>query len=150
RVLIAGGQDRAAAHGQRHPFVRSLVHQRAASRGMTGLVSARLSFYPHQVEVVRRVLQDPVQRYLLADEVGLGKTIEAGAILRQFLLDQSAGEALVLTPPLLMDQWEEELRSRFYLVPGKRVRVRSCEDPADWPDCRFVLIDEAQHIAALA
>ncbi len=68
-------------HDRRLTFVQALISQRAVCRGMTGLISANIQLYPHQVEVVRRVLEDPIQRYLLADEVGLGKTIEAGVIL---------------------------------------------------------------------
>ena len=49
------------------------MQQRAISRGMTGLLSANIELYPHQVEVIRRVLEDPIQRYLLADEVGFRK-----------------------------------------------------------------------------
>src|SRR5947209_2275548 len=83
----------------------ALLRQRAASRGMSGLLSSRIELHSHQVEVIRRVLEDPVQRYLLADEVGLGKTIEAGAILRQYLIDDPSGQALVIVPPLLAQQW---------------------------------------------
>ena len=54
---------------------------------------------PHQVEVVRRVLQDPVQRYLLADEVGLGKTIEAGILIRQYVLDDPDRHQVVVLVP---------------------------------------------------
>ena len=42
----------------------------------------------HQYNIVKRVNMDPIQRYLLADEVGLGKTIEACAVIRQYVLDQ--------------------------------------------------------------
>ncbi|MCC3417798.1 MAG: hypothetical protein JGK28_07470 [Microcoleus sp. PH2017_07_MST_O_A] len=87
-ILAMKGQETPYFHDRRLAFVRCLIQQGAVSRGMTGLISANIDLYPHQVEVVRRVLEDPIQRYLLADEVGLGKTIEAGAILRQYLLDE--------------------------------------------------------------
>ena len=64
----------------RSAFVRSVVAQRGASIGMSALLSSAIELEAHQIEVVRRVLQDPIQRYLLADEVGLGKTIEAGIL----------------------------------------------------------------------
>jgi ATP-dependent helicase HepA len=80
-TLAMKGHETPYFHDKRLAFVKSLIKQRAVSRGMTGLISANINLYPHQVEVVRRVLEDPIQRYLLADEVGLGKTIEAGAIL---------------------------------------------------------------------
>ena len=78
-TLAMKGQETPYFHDRRFAFVKSLISQRAVSRGMTGLISANIKLFPHQVEVVRRVLEDPIQRYLLADEVGLGKTIEAGA-----------------------------------------------------------------------
>ena len=62
------------------------------------------------------MLSDPIPRYLLADEVGLGKTIEAGLLVRQHLLDSSRHRALVLVPPALERQWEEEMESKFRLV----------------------------------
>ena len=75
----------------RSGFMRTLISQRAACQGMSGLISSVIELEPHQMSVVRRVLQDPVQRYLLADEVGLGKTIEAGVIIRQYVLDDPIG-----------------------------------------------------------
>jgi ATP-dependent helicase HepA len=71
----------------RSGFVRAIIGQRAACQGMSALFSSVIELEPHQIEVVRRVLQDPVQRYLLADEVGLGKTIEAGILVRQYVHD---------------------------------------------------------------
>ncbi len=154
-TLVHKGHETPFFHDRRFRFVRSLVRQRAACRGMTGLVSSRIRLFPHQVEVARRVLEDPVQRYLLADEVGLGKTVEAGVILRQHLIDSRDGRVLVLVPPMLADQWSEELESKFQvsrfgegrvLVRGTdAVRKASGEGPF-----HLVVIDEAQHVAALA
>jgi ATP-dependent helicase HepA len=122
---------------------------------MTGLLSAGIELEPHQIEVARRVLQDPVQRYLLADEVGLGKTIEAGIIIRQFVLDDPTGhEVLVVVPPHLVDQWIAELSRRFALdstsdrgiqvVPYDRVDTALA---AGAP--RMLVIDEAHQLATL-
>ncbi len=122
---------------------------------MTGLISSRIELFPHQVEVVRRVLEDPIGRYLLADEVGLGKTVEAGAILRQFLLDDPAGHALALVPPLLIDQWAEELEQKFQIsrFGPDRVQILGVDEvgrASQRDRWGMVVIDEAQHIAALA
>lgn len=154
-TLIHRAQETPFFHDRRFRFVRSLTTQRAACRGMTGLLSSCLDLLPHQVEVVRRVLRDPVQRYLLSDEVGLGKTIEAGAILRQYLLDDRRGCALLLMPPLLLDQWAEELESKFRLSRLGQERVRLCghdrvEQSLTESSWGLVLIDEAQHLAAEA
>ena len=154
-TLVHKGHETPFFHDRRFRFVRSLVRQRAACRGMTDLVSSRIRLFPHQVEVARRVLEDPVQRYLLAVEVGLGKTVEAGVILRQHLIDSREGRVLVLVPPMLADQWSEELESKFQvsrfgegrvLVRGTdAIRKASGEGPF-----HLVVIDEAQHVAALA
>ncbi|MCC3583975.1 protein DpdF [Microcoleus sp. PH2017_30_WIL_O_A] len=132
-ILAMKGQETPYFHDRRLAFVRCLIQQGAVSRGMTGLISANIDLYPHQVEVVRRVLEDPIQRYLLADEVGLGKTIEAGAILRQYLLDEPQGRAVVIVPQYLREQWLQELENKFYLSDflsefADRVQVLAVED----------------------
>ncbi len=74
---------------------------------MSAILSSVIDLEGHQVEVVRRVLQDPVQRYLLADEVGLGKTIEAGLLIRQCVLDCGKdAEIVIVVPDALVDQWQ--------------------------------------------
>ncbi|WP_224240930.1 protein DpdE [Hyalangium gracile] len=140
-------------HDRRHAFFRSLTDQRAAARGMTGLLSASIALVPHQVEVVRRVLEDPVQRYLLADEVGLGKTIEAGVIVRQFLLDDPRGSVRLFVPPMLVPQWKAELLEKFEAFELGDVEVLGTdelEELRDAPIPGLVVLDEAHHIAALA
>jgi hypothetical protein len=69
--------------------------------------------YWHQVETVRKVLKQFRGRVLLADEVGLGKTIEAGMVLKEYLLRGMAENVLVLTPASLVGQWREELETKF-------------------------------------
>ena len=97
-------------------LVRSLIAQRAASMGISALASSAIELEGHQIDVVRRVLQDPVQRYLLADEVGLGKTIEAGILIRQCFLDGDDDVAVVvIAPDALVPQWRAELASKFFL-----------------------------------
>jgi ATP-dependent helicase HepA len=150
-VLVAKGHETPFFHDRRSAFVRCLIEQRAVSHGMPGLFSANINLYPHQVEVVRRVLADPIQRYLLADEVGLGKTIEAGAILRQYLLDEPDGQVLAIVPRSLLKQWQQELESKFHLTD--EVKLLTIEDLDDY-HCDtlhgFLILDEAQHIAAMA
>jgi superfamily II DNA or RNA helicase len=67
----------------------------------------------YQVETVRKVLKQHRGRVLLADEVGLGKTIEAGMILKEYLLRGIVKSVLVLTPASLVGQWQEELETKF-------------------------------------
>jgi superfamily II DNA or RNA helicase len=67
----------------------------------------------HQIETVRKVLKQFRGRVLLADEVGLGKTIEAGMVLKEYALRGMAERVLVLSPASLVGQWREELETKF-------------------------------------
>ena len=136
----------------RSAFSSSYAELAAVSRGLTGVASAAVDLHPHQVAVARRVLADPVQRYLLADEVGLGKTIEAGFIIRQRLIDAPRSVILVLVPSSLIWQWEEELETKFRLSEFRRggIGVDTYEDPRalrthQVPD--LLVIDEAHRVA---
>jgi superfamily II DNA or RNA helicase len=73
--------------------------------------------YVYQQETVRRVLRHFKGRALLADEVGLGKTIEACLILKEYWIRGLVHKALVLTPPSLVSQWKGELAEKFGLNP---------------------------------
>ena len=141
--------------GARTNFARVLIAQRGASAGMSGLISSLIELEEHQAEVVKRVLQDPVQRYLLADEVGLGKTIEAGVLIRQYTLDAPADHrVLVVAPPPLVMQWRRELRRRFLLghLLGESIRVVSLNagiqqllEDVRWAN--MLVLDEAHHLS---
>lgn len=136
----------------RQAFVRSQVEQRAASQGLSALLSAGIRLYPHQVEVIRRVLEDPIQRYLLADEVGLGKTIEAGVLLRQFLIDEPEGRILIVVPSHLQEQWIRELDGKLGLLDFETPYQLITPDEIlthDY-DKEYValVIDEAHHLAS--
>lgn len=71
--------------------------------------------FRHQIETVRKVLKQFRGRVLLADEVGLGKTIEAGMVLKEYALRGMAERVLVLAPASLVGQWREELETKFGL-----------------------------------
>lgn len=151
-VLLVRGHESPYFHNCRQPFVTSLVAQRAACCGLTGLLSSVVQFYEHQVEVARRVLTDPVQRYLLADEVGLGKTIEAGLVIRQFLLDEPTAYVLVLAPEPLRVQWVKELREKFLVDDFSRatIKVMGHDDWKRWGkrgSPGMLVVDEAHHLA---
>lgn len=137
-------------HSVRAELLASFVRQRAVALGMTGFLSAPIALERHQLEVVRRVLHDPVQRYLLADEVGLGKTIEAGVIIRQFVLDHlQTHRVLVIAPETLISQWKSELIDRCQLAEhfGHNVMVVALERLAQIPRTELVagmvVVDEA-------
>lgn len=71
--------------------------------------------YWYQLETVRKVLKQFRGRVLLADEVGLGKTVEAGMVLKEYLLRGMVERVLILTPASLVGQWCEEMESKFSL-----------------------------------
>ncbi|WP_370427221.1 RNA polymerase-associated protein RapA [Actinobacillus pleuropneumoniae] len=95
---------------------RALQHQQAQFqsplRGMRGI---RASLIPHQLHIAKEVGQRVAPRVLLADEVGLGKTIEAGMILQQQLFSGRVERVLVLVPESLQHQWLVEMLRRFNL-----------------------------------
>lgn len=95
---------------------RALKHQQAQFqselRGMRGI---RASLIPHQLHIAKEVGQRLAPRVLLADEVGLGKTIEAGMILQQQLFSGRVDRVLVLVPESLQHQWLVEMLRRFSL-----------------------------------
>lgn len=80
---------------------------------LVSLGESRVDIKPHQVSVVHRVISDYPHRFLLCDEVGLGKTIEAGMILKELRARGAAARTLVIAPPNLVRQWQFELKSKF-------------------------------------
>jgi ATP-dependent helicase HepA len=81
-------------------------------RGLTG---GRTSLLPHQLYIAHEVARRYAPRVLLADEVGLGKTIEAGLVIHQQLLTERAQRVLIVVPETLMHQWLVEMLRRFNL-----------------------------------
>ena len=148
-VLAAGGIETQYLYDRRRTALECLSHVRATSYGLTGLLSASVELLPHQVEVVRRVLNDPVQRYLLADEVGLGKTIEACAIIRQAIFDNPEERVIVLAPASLTAQWSRELTWRFFIQsPQHHLRVLPFNrlHTIDPSEVDTLVIDEAHNL----
>ena len=79
------------------------------------LVDAQVDLNPHQVEAALFAFRSPLSKgALLADEVGLGKTIEAGLVISQRWAERKR-RILVITPASLRKQWQEELQSKFFL-----------------------------------
>jgi len=82
---------------------------------VTGLLGPRVQLLPHQLYIAHEVANRIAPRVLLADEVGLGKTIEAGLIVHQQLQSGLASRVLVLMPDSLLHQWLVEMLRRFNL-----------------------------------
>jgi ATP-dependent helicase HepA len=88
------------------------THQRSSLYGFLG---PRIERLPHQLYIANEVANREFPRVLLADEVGLGKTIEAGLVLHRMLLDGRVTSALVVVPDQLVFQWFIEMRRKFNL-----------------------------------
>ncbi|WP_202301247.1 RNA polymerase-associated protein RapA [Dryocola clanedunensis] len=111
--LFAGQIDRMDRFALRY---RSRVYQSEQYRQpWSGLRGMRTSLIPHQLNIAHDVGRRHAPRVLLADEVGLGKTIEAGMILHQQLLAGSAERVLIVVPETLQHQWLVEMLRRFNL-----------------------------------
>lgn len=89
--------------------------QRLKQSDLIGLGGARTELLPHQLYIAHEASRRLAPRVLLADEVGLGKTIEACLILHAQLLTERAHRALIVVPPPLLHQWLVELLRRFNL-----------------------------------
>ncbi len=83
----------------------------------TGLGAATSAIvpWPHQSRVANAILQRFPDRAMLCDEVGLGKTIEAGLVIRQLILSRRVKRCLILAPKSVLKQWQEELYEKFAL-----------------------------------
>jgi hypothetical protein len=110
-------------HGRVHPpgpmdqyQLRLTAEQLRLSRGFDQLICLEdisVDHYEHQLETALRALRDMRGRALLADEVGLGKTIEAGIVMKELIERGLVRTVLVLTPASLTEQWREELSFKF-------------------------------------
>lgn len=132
RLDVAGADDRVTflapfdrpkqARGRSRPvsvrpqqaraWFRRLVAQSFTFRTLASAVGARLQILPYQLEPALAILNG-TRRVLVADEVGLGKTVQAGLIIAEFLRRSPQTRALVLVPSGLCDQWVAELADRF-------------------------------------
>ena len=83
---------------------------------LSTLGNSRVELKPHQVGVVHRVAESYPHRFILADEVWFGKTIEAGLLIRELLSRSVAKRILVLAPSGLIGQWQQELKTKFNLT----------------------------------
>ncbi len=127
--------------------LQTLLHrQRLEQSPLLGLSGARTQLLPHQLYIAREVGRRTNPRLLLADEVGLGKTIEAGLILHQQLLTGRASRILIIVPAPLLYQWLIELRRRFNLNFSifDQARCEASGDPGSNP-----FLEEQQILCSL-
>lgn len=127
--------------------------------GFDQLAGAKIYLLPHQVNTIMRCLQDDRCRYMLADEVGMGKTVEAISILKIYMKDRSRLKMLIVVPKQLKEQWKAELLFKFDISIGKNannnhVMLLSYDQLTDKranSDYDFVVMDEIhQQLASYA
>ena len=112
--LFAGQIDKHTHFTLRYKTLNYLNQHRQSK--IFGLAGPRVQLLPHQLYIANEVAQRHAPRVLLADEVGLGKTIEAGLILHQQLISGRVNRALIVVPTSLQYQWLVEMLRRFNLA----------------------------------
>ncbi len=118
------------------------------SRGFDQLLcldELAVDHYEHQIDAALRALRDMRGRALLADEVGLGKTIEAGIVMKELMVRGLVRSALVLTPASLTEQWREELSIKFHEEFTVMDRTRDWNAVQDAEEGRWIVsLDRAK------
>jgi ATP-dependent helicase HepA len=138
--------DGYALFSARAKLLETILEVVRQAGGEQALLSSRIDVRPHQAYVAGVVLQDRVRRYILADEVGLGKTVEAGVIVQDLLSTDSSARVLILCPGALTQQWLCEFYTKF----SSRVftLLELYPEPRDLPsDRRKTVIAPLQSIA---
>ncbi|MDP2245281.1 RNA polymerase-associated protein RapA [Pseudomonas sp.] len=138
--LFAGQIDPMAWFALRYRTLEFTSKQLQSS--LWGLGGVRAQPIAHQLHIAREVADRIAPRVLLADEVGLGKTIEAGLVIHRQLLSGRANRVLILVPENLQHQWLVEMRRRFNLDVALFDAERFIESDASNPfeDCQLALV----------
>lgn len=165
-----GGADR-----NRRAWLCYLAHRLPLLDSAASLTSAKIDLLPHQVVLVHRIAVASPRRFLIADEVGLGKTIETALVLRELASRGEMTRALMVVPAGLVNNWHQELNQIFNLnfeVFGRdgdvsdrrsnaftkhnlliasidtlkqKSRLKKLEESPDWD---LIVFDEAHHLTA--
>ena len=120
--------------------------------GFKDLAGCKISLKPYQLKTVMRCLQEKQCRNMIADEVGLGKTIEAIAVLKVYLKDKNNQRVLILVPSALIEQWKTELAFKFKLFEGENsggnvIFIKSTNDIQELSgEYDFIIADEVHRI----
>lgn len=142
--LLASQFDNQRAFALR---IRTFEHlDRLQRSGLRGLLGTRTALLPHQLFLANEIGKRHAPRVLLADEVGLGKTIEAGMILHRQILTGAARRVLLLVPESLQFQWLVEMRRRFNLpftlFDAQRFAQADIDSFLDDPELEFESRDD--------
>lgn len=134
-------------------FIRTAPSLDVPGAERIGEATSAVQPWPHQSRAFERMYRNWPPRLLIADEVGLGKTIQAGLLLRQAWLSGKAKRILILAPKAVLKQWQIELREKFnlnwpiydgqslcwYPSPSMRGAVERDVGPGDWHKESIVL-----------
>ena len=104
----------------------NLFHSYYTSYQIKCITNSRLALMPHQINVAHRLSEDYFPRVILADEVGLGKTIEAGIYIKEMMARNLAERILIIVPATLVKQWQFEMENKFNIkftiYDGKKIK----------------------------
>lgn len=101
---------------QYRSFVSDYVHAvKNSPNGIESMLGSRVHLLPHQIDTIMSVVNERECRFMLADEVGLGKTIEASVILKYLKDNNKDLKSLIIVPDSLIYQWKTELEYKFWL-----------------------------------
>lgn len=122
--------------------------------GFKELAGCKIFLMPHQLKSIMRCLQSNQCRYMLADEVGMGKTIEAASILKIYLSGKTDARVLIAVPKPLKEQWRTELFLKFALFEGinendNYIALKSTDEISEKDisdDWDFTIVDEAHKL----
>ncbi|MBY8985025.1 MAG: DEAD/DEAH box helicase, partial [Candidatus Lokiarchaeota archaeon] len=103
-----------------------LFHSYYTSYQIKCITNSRLSLMPHQINVTHRLSEQFFPRIILADEVGLGKTIEAGIYIKEMMARNLAERVIIIVPASLVKQWQFEMQNKFNInftiYDGKKIK----------------------------
>lgn len=123
-----------------HQLITSLQISHPSSEVLYSLNSARIDFVPYQYRPVLKFIRADRPRLLIADGVGVGKTIEAGLIMRELAVRDAANSVLIMCPKALIAErkWEQEMRrfdEAFAPLDGSLLRycIDECNNDGEWP-----------------
>ena len=115
KPVVKEPQETRSLEASRREELWNAIRHAIATDPQTAIETIAAELWPHQMSFWRRYARDAEEppRVLIADEVGLGKTIQAGALLKTFINRGQAERVLILTPATARWQWQDELRHKF-------------------------------------
>jgi len=110
-------------------------------------VNKNVSLFDHQILAAEKMINEFACTGLLADEVGLGKTIEAGIIIKELIVTGDVKNTLILAPPSLVPQWQDELFSKFNLDFIKQMNDENDKRFVDCSSHNFLIMSHASAVS---